>query len=265
MSARLTGRTALVTGSTSGIGRAIAEAFAVEGAHVLVTGRRKDLGDGVVAGIAERGGSAELITADLSEGADAVVSFAQTALDAADGRIDILVNNAAYLVGGMPTVGTDPAVIDAALDMNVKVPFLITATLVPSMIEAGSGSIINIGSINGTAGMAGAALYSATKGATHMLTRAWAAEFGRAGVRVNTIAPGPTEVEWNEPIRDHLSGMVSGTPSGRMTQAGEVAAIAVLLASDEARNIHGATIPIDGGMANVVAVGAAEQAAVQAK
>ncbi len=251
MTTRLTGRTALVTGSTSGIGRAIAEAFASEGARVLVTGRRKQLGDEVVAGIVERGGAAEFLAADLSAGPDTVVAFARDALDRAGGRIDVLVNNAAYLVGGTPTVDTEPSVIDAAMDLNIKVPFLITAQLVPAMIDAGSGAIINIGSINGTSGMVGAALYSATKGAAHMLTRAWAAEFGRAGVRVNTIAPGPTEVEWNEGMRDRLEDMVSGTPSGRMTRAREIAAIAVLLASDEAHNVHGATIPIDGGMSNV--------------
>jgi NAD(P)-dependent dehydrogenase (short-subunit alcohol dehydrogenase family) len=251
MTDRLAHRTALVTGSTSGIGRAIAEAFADEGAHVLVTGRRAELGAEVVAGIVERGGRAEFIPADLAAGTDAVVRFADTALAAAGGRIDVLVNNAAYLVGGTPTLDTDPAVIDAALDLNVKVPFLITARLIPAMVDAGSGAIINIGSINGTSGMVGAALYSATKGATHMLTRAWAAEFGRSGISVNTIAPGPTAVEWNESMRDRLVDMVGGTPSGRLSRASEVAALAVLLASDEARNIQGATIPVDGGMANV--------------
>lgn len=251
---RLAHRTALVTGSTSGIGRAIAEAFAREGAHVLVTGRRAELGAEVVAGIVDRGGRAELLPADLSAGPEAVVAFAQAALASAGGRIDVLVNNAAYLVGGTPTLATDPAIIDAALDLNIKVPFLLTAQLIPAMISAGAGAIINIGSINGTSGMAGSALYSATKGATHLLTKAWAAEFGRSGISVNTIAPGPTEVEWNEAIHERLVGMVSGTASGRMSRASEVAALAVLLASDEARNIQAATIPVDGGMADVAYV-----------
>jgi NAD(P)-dependent dehydrogenase (short-subunit alcohol dehydrogenase family) len=139
--------------------------------------------------------------------------------------------------------------------LNIKVPFLITAALVPAMIDNGSGAVINIGSINGVAGMNGAALYGATKAALHSLTKSWSAEFGSQGVRVNTIAPGPTEVEWSLPIRDYLQQMVAGVPSGRLSRTEEIAAVAVFLASDAATNIHGATIPVDGGMSAVVRTG----------
>jgi NAD(P)-dependent dehydrogenase (short-subunit alcohol dehydrogenase family) len=242
-------RTALVTGSTSGIGRAIAEAFAAEGAHVVVSGRRAELGEAVVTGIRERGGSAEFVRADLSAGAETVSEFVNAATTAAGGRVDILVNNAAQLVPATATVDTTEAMIDKALAVNVKAPLLVTAALVPAMLEQGSGVVINIGSINGTTGMAGAALYGATKAAMHSLTKSWASEFARRGVRVNTVAPGPTETEWNEDHRDIIDKLVAEVPSGRMSRAGEVAAVAVFLASDEASHVHGTTVAVDGGMA----------------
>jgi len=255
MNARLAGRRALVTGSTSGIGRAIAVAFAAEGATVVVTGRRADLGAAVVEEIRAKGGRAEFVLADLSASGGGIADFAVAAAAAAGGHIDVLVNNAAHLVPGGPTLGTAGELVDSVLELNIKAPFLVTAALVPAMIEHGSGAVVNIGSINGTTGMATAALYGASKAALHSLTKSWAAEFGPAGVRVNTVAPGPTVVEWSAPIQDQLKGMVAGVPSGRMSEAQEVAAAAVFLASDEASNIHGATIPVDGGMHSVSGYG----------
>jgi len=249
MTQRLSGRTALVTGSTSGIGRAIAEAFAAEGAHVVVSGRRAGLGAEVVDGIKQRGGSAAFVEADLSGGAEKVAEFARAASAAAGGKVDILVNNAAQLVPATATMDTTEAIIDQSLEVNVKAPLLVTAALVPAMIAGGGGAVINIGSINGTTGMAGAALYGATKAALHSLTKSWAAEFGRQGVRVNTVAPGPTETEWNAQHRDLLALLVAGVPSGRTSRAAEVAAAVVFLASDEASHVHGTTIAVDGGMA----------------
>jgi NAD(P)-dependent dehydrogenase (short-subunit alcohol dehydrogenase family) len=249
MTDRLSGRTALVTGSTSGIGRAIAEAFAAEGAHVVVSGRRTALGEAVVAGIRERGGSAVFVPADLDDSAAKVAEFADAATTAVGGRIDILVNNAAQLVGAMPTAETGEDLIDKALAVNVKAPLLLTGALVPAMIARGGGVVVNIGSISGTTGLAGGALYGATKAAMHSLTKSWAAEFGRRGVRVNTVAPGPTETEWNEQHRDMLNQLVAGVPSGRTSRADEVAAAAVFLASDDASHVHGTTIAVDGGMA----------------
>jgi NAD(P)-dependent dehydrogenase (short-subunit alcohol dehydrogenase family) len=251
MSQRLAGRRALVTGSTSGIGKAIAIAFAAEGAAVVVTGRRAELGAAVVREIREAGGTAHFVTADLAGGSAAVQELVSAAAAALGGPIDLLVNNAAFLLPSTLTLEVTETQLDAALNLNIKVPFLVTAAVVPAMRAAGGGSVINVGSINGVTGMAGAALYGATKSAVHSLTKSWAAEFAGSGIRVNTVAPGPTAVEWSEPFHDVLEKMVSQVPSQRLSRPAEIAAAAVFLASEEASHIHGATIPVDGGMAAV--------------
>jgi NAD(P)-dependent dehydrogenase (short-subunit alcohol dehydrogenase family) len=250
MGNRLTGRTALVTGATSGIGRAIAVAFAAEGAYVIVSGRDAARGASVVDAIVAAGGRADFLAADLGEGSAAVLALADAALRRAGGRLDVLVNNAAHLIGSLPTVATDPDLVDRALAVSVKAPFLLTAALAPAMLSRGAGVIINIGSINGLVGMRGAALYGASKAALHSLTKSWAAEFAPAGVRVNTIAPGPTSTERNATLLDGHP-VLGAIPSGRMSTPAEVAAAAVFLASDEAANIHGSTLSVDGGFTSV--------------
>ncbi len=250
MGGRLTGRTALVTGATSGIGRAIAIAFAAEGAHVIVSGRDTTRGAAVVDAIVTDGGRADFVAADLGDGASAVTALADAAVRLAGGRLDVLVNNAAQLIGSTPTVATDPDLVDRAFTVSVKAPFLLTATLAPAMLERGDGVIINIGSINGLVGMQGAALYGASKAALHSLTKSWAAEFAPSGVRVNTLAPGPTSTERNiASLTDHP--VLAAIPSGRMSTPAEVAAAAVFLASDDAANIHGSTLSVDGGFTSI--------------
>jgi NAD(P)-dependent dehydrogenase (short-subunit alcohol dehydrogenase family) len=239
---RLTGRTALVTGSTGGIGVAIASRLAQEGARVLVTGRRREAGEKIAASL---GGHAAYLPGDL---AVAPELLARSALDVAGGRIDVLVNNAAALVGGRATADTPASLVDTVLAVNVRAPFLLTAALAPAMIAAGHGVIVNVGSVNGEVGMSGAALYGASKAAMHAMTKAWAAEWARSGIRVNTVAPGPTATDFNASIADHLDPLVGHTPSGRMAEPAEVAAAVAFLASDEASGVHGATIMVDGGM-----------------
>jgi NAD(P)-dependent dehydrogenase (short-subunit alcohol dehydrogenase family) len=253
MVGRLQDRTALVTGSTSGIGWAIAVAFAAEGAHVIVSGRDTRRGDAVVAAIRVTGGKAEFVAADLGGGSAAISALATGAIEAAGGQLDILVNNAAFLMGRTETIATTEALIDQALRVSIKAPFLLTAALVPQMVERGSGVIINIGSINGLVGMAGAALYGSTKAALHSFTKSWAAEFGPAGVRVNTIAPGPTLTEG---VAGDGAGAIreairATTPSRTFSTPADVAAAVVFLASDDAANIHGATLSVDGGFTAV--------------
>jgi NAD(P)-dependent dehydrogenase (short-subunit alcohol dehydrogenase family) len=243
---RLDGRRALITGSTAGIGAGIARAFAAEGALVVLTGRDVERGTALAA---ELGG--EFVAADLAAGPAAVAELARRATELAGGRLDVLVNNAAYLIPATATADTDPAVVAEALTVSVAAPFLLTAAIAPAMAAAGGGAIVNIGSINGIAGMAGAALYGATKAALHSMTKSWAAEFGPVGVRVNTLAPGPTATDRNEAIKDMLAGIVAAIPSRRMSTVAEVAAAAVFLASDEASNVHGATLSVDGGFTTV--------------
>ena len=190
MSTRLAGRTALVTGSTSNIGRAIAIRFAAEGARVVVTGRDATRGDAVVEQISAAGGTAPFVEADLDGSVERSRSLAERA-SASFGAIEILVNNAGvYPPGG--TLAIDGDTFDRIYPVNVKAPYFLTAALVPPMMEAGGGVVINLGSWGARLGLPGGTAYAATKGAMETLTRAWAAEFGARGVRVNAVSPGVT-------------------------------------------------------------------------
>ncbi|WP_182897338.1 SDR family NAD(P)-dependent oxidoreductase [Microbispora sp. H10830] len=245
MSGRLQGKRALVTGSTSNIGRAIAEAFSAEGAHVIVSGRNAERGGRVVDGIRARGGRADFVTADLDGSAEASYALAREATSVLGGGIDILVNNAGIYPGDS-TVDTDEKTFDQVYAVNVKAPFFLTAAIAPAMVEAGGGAIINLGSWIARLGVPQGALYSSTKGAVETLTRSWAAEFGPRGVRVNAISPGV--------ILEPASGaaragevMMNGTPAGGMGKPQAVAHAAVYLASEEAAFVHGIVLDVDGG------------------
>jgi NAD(P)-dependent dehydrogenase (short-subunit alcohol dehydrogenase family) len=243
----LQGRSALVTGGTGGIGRAIAEALARAGATVVVTGRDADRGAQVADRIRAEGGHAEFVKADLAT-AEGVRLLAADAQAAAGGSIDILVNNAAYILPAQSMSQATEEQIDAALGLNVKAPFLLTAALAPGMIERGAGAVINIGSVSGSHGRDSTALYGASKAALHSLTKSWAAELGPKGVRVNAVLPGPIETELNAesmPFWRELTA--SSYPARRPGTAAEIAGAVVFLAGDEASYIHGVLLPVDGG------------------
>jgi NAD(P)-dependent dehydrogenase (short-subunit alcohol dehydrogenase family) len=245
MTGRLRGRTALVTGATSNIGRAIAEAFAAEGAHVAVSGRSERRGGEVVDGIRARGGRADFVPADLDGSAEVSRSLAERATSVLGGRIDILVNNAG-IYPGADTASTDEKTFDEVYAVNVKAPFFLTGLVAPAMARAGGGVIINLGSWIARLGIPISALYSSTKGAVETLTRAWAAEFGPQGVRVNAISPGVVL----EPAADAAgvaATMMNGTPAGRMGTPDEIAHAAVYLAGDESTFVHGIVLDVDGG------------------
>jgi NAD(P)-dependent dehydrogenase (short-subunit alcohol dehydrogenase family) len=248
---RLHDKTALVTGATSNIGRAIAIAFAAEGAHVVVSGRNKERGEQVVADIGAAGGRADFVAADLDGSARASRDLAAEATRALGGHIDILVNNAG-IFPGPSTPDTDEAMFDEVYAVNVKAPFFLTAAIAPVMAARGDGAIINLGSWIARLGIPIAALYSSTKGAVETLTRAWAAEFGPSGVRVNAISPGV--IRPDSPPGDPAAAMMRGTPAGQPGTPDAIAHAAVYLASDEAAFVHGTVIDVDGGRVGAAVV-----------
>ena len=252
MTGRLKGKTALVTGATSNIGRAIAEEFAAEGAHVVVSGRSEQRGGEVVDGIRSRGGRAEFVRADLDGSPEASRTLAQEATSALGGRIDILVNNAG-IYPRASTTATDEETFDRVYAVNVKAPFFLTAAVAPAMVAAGAGAIINLGSWIARLGIPIGALYSSTKGATETLTHAWAAEFGPQGVRVNAISPGVVREKVLGQVHP-AEAMMNGTPAGRMGRPQEIAHAAVYLASDESAFVHGIVLDVDGGRTTVAVI-----------
>ncbi|MBO1337458.1 SDR family NAD(P)-dependent oxidoreductase [Streptomyces sp. VRA16 Mangrove soil] len=256
MSGRLHGKTALVTGSTSNIGQAIAEAFAAEGAHVVVSGRNAERGAAVVEGIRAAGGRADFVAADLDGSPEASRALADRAGAALGGRMDILVNNAGvYPAPG--TADTDEKTFDQVYGVNVKAPFFLTAAVAPAMAAAGGGAIVNLGSWIARLAVPQGALYSSTKGAMETLTRAWAAEFGPQGVRVNAVSPGvilPPAPEGAEPHPGEI--MMNGTPAGTVGTPDAIAKAVLWLASDEASFVHGTVVDVDGGRTGVAVIAA---------
>jgi NAD(P)-dependent dehydrogenase (short-subunit alcohol dehydrogenase family) len=243
----LDGKTALVTGATSNIGRAIAIAFGAEGAHVVVAGRNKERGDEAVEQIRAAGGRADFVAIDLDGSKKTADALADEATRLLGGRIDVLVNNAGA-ISGETTTKTEEATFDLVFAVNVKAPFFLTGAIAPAMVAAGGGAVINIGSWVARLGIPIGAVYSSSKGALETLTKAWAAEFGPAGVRVNTISPGVIHTPNPDDDATHPAAvMMNGTPAGAMGTAEDVAQAAVYLASDEAGFVHGAVIDVDGG------------------
>ena len=217
----LEGTTALVTGGTSGIGRATSLLLSQRGAHVIVSGRDAARGGAVVQEVRAAGGKADFVAAELGD-AESVRTLAREAIQLGGGQIDILINNAGVFPSG-PTAETSDEDIDSVYAVNVKAPFILVASLAPGMAERGKGSIVNVLTMVAHFGMAGMGLYGSSKAALMLLTRAWAAEFGPAGVRVNAVSPGPTRTEGTEPMGDQLDALASAGPAGRPAAPAEIA------------------------------------------
>ena len=234
----LAGRHALVTGATSGIGREVAIRLARDGAEVVIHGRDTQRGAQTVKEIQAAGGQASFVRADLRN----PVELRRLADEAGD--VDVLVNNAGFSWFGA-TADLDVDAFDALFASNVRAPYFLVAAIAPRMATRGDGSIINLGSMVGQIGLAGAAAYSATKAALASFTRSWAAEFSPAGVRINTIAPGPVYTDGTAP--DRIAALGATTLLKRAAQPNEIAEVIAFLASPLASYITGATIAADGG------------------
>ena len=237
--------TALITGGTSGIGRATANKLAKLGIHVLVVGRNAKRGDETVTEIRAAGGKADFISADLRN-ASTASEVAKSALALGSGRVDILVNNAGIFPFG-PTEQTKEEEFDRVYSLNVKVPYFLVAELAPLMAKRGSGAIVNVSTMVADYGVSGMSLYGSSKAAINLLTKAWTAEYGPRGVRVNAVSPGPTRTEGTDAMGEGLEQLAAQAPAGRPATAGEIAEAIVFLATDRSRFIYGAKLVVDGG------------------
>jgi NAD(P)-dependent dehydrogenase (short-subunit alcohol dehydrogenase family) len=235
----LEGQRALVTGATSGIGRAVALQLARDGAAVVVHGRDTARGADTVQEISGAGGTARFVAADLGEAAD----VQRLAGDAGD--VDILINNAGISVFA-PTAEFDLAALDKMFATNVRAPFALVAAFAPGMAARGHGSIVSVSSMAGGVGLVGGAAYGATKASLEAMTRAWAAEYSSSGVRVNAIAPGPVYTA-TPSGPEFIAALGETTPMGRASQPEEIAEVIAFLASPRASYITGATVAADGG------------------
>jgi NAD(P)-dependent dehydrogenase (short-subunit alcohol dehydrogenase family) len=237
--------TALITGGTSGIGRAVADKLAQLGVHVLVVGRNVERGQKTIAEIRAAGGRADFIASDLGDAASAR-DVAKKAVAAGNGQVDILINNAGIFPFGATHEMTEE-LFDNVYSLNVKVPYFLVAALAPLMAKRGKGAIVNLSTMVADYGASGMSLYSSSKAAINSLTKAWTAEYGRSGVRVNAVSPGPTRTEGTEAMGEGLDRLAAEAPAGRPATADEIAEAIVFLATDRSSFIQGAKLAVDGG------------------
>ncbi len=246
----LKGKVALITGASSGIGRAAAEALADRGARVAINFHRNEAGaEAARAQITGRGGSAIAIQADVTKASDvkALVERTNTEL----GPIDILVNNAGSLVERLRILELTEERWDEVIDLNLKSAFLCCRAVAASMMERKTGSIINVSSIAGRNGGAlGSIHYSTAKGGIITFTKGLAKELAPFGVRVNAISPGVIDTPYHEQFSspEMMKTYVGMIPLGRIGTPAEVANVICFLASDAASYLAGETIEINGGM-----------------
>ena len=245
MTTTLTGSTALITGATSGIGKATADQLAALGAHVIVSGRDKTRGDAVVAAIRSAGGTADFVAADLGD-EQSVRQLAVRAAESAAGTSTSWSTTAASSRSAPPPTPR-PNRSTRSSPINVKAPYLLVAALAPAMADRGHGAIVNVATMVAEFGMNGMGLYGSSKAALVLLTKSWAAEFGPAGVRVNAISPGPTRTEGTAPMGEAVDQLAAAGPAGRPAQPEEIAAAIAFLATDQASFVHGVVLPVDGG------------------
>lgn len=248
------GKVAIITGGGTGIGRAAAELLASNGADLVVTGRREELLDAVVAAVEERGGRAVAVRADFTREADALAAV-RRAVDTF-GRLDYAVNAAGAASVGT-TVDTEEVAFDEAFAANAKTTWLAMKYEIPALAESGGGAIVNVSSRAGLAGVAYGSIYSAAKHAVIGLTKSAALETAALGIRINAVCPGPTATHQFDQIVEQVmpdatheeaaAALGSKIPLGRIATPGEIAAAIVWLLGPGAGFITGAAVPVDGG------------------
>lgn len=237
--------TALITGGTSGIGRATADKLAQLGFHVLVVGRNAERGEKTVHEIRAAGGRADFISSDLRDAASARV-VAKKAIELGDGHVDVLINNAGIYPFG-PTHEMTEEQFDRVYSVNVKAPYFLVAELAPQMASRGKGAIVNLSTMVADYGAPGMSLYGSSKAAINLLTKTWAAEYGPSGIRVNAVSPGPTRTEGTDAMGEGIEQLAAQAPAGRAATADEIAEAIVFLATDRASFVYGAKLAVDGG------------------
>ena len=251
---QFTDKTAVITGAGLGIGRAIALAFAAQGARVVVVDVQTEAAADTVQQITAAGGQALAVLADVSQDADAA-RIADAAVSAFGG-IHVLVNNAGVQTYGT-VVETDEATWDRTLNINLKGVYLVSKYCIPHIISGGGGAVVNIASIQGMASQPRVAAYAASKGGVIAMTRTMAIDHARDHVRVNCICPGGVDtpmMHWAiglstppEQINQVIAAAGESYPMGRIGQPEEIASAAVFLASDAASFITGTSLVVDGG------------------
>jgi NAD(P)-dependent dehydrogenase (short-subunit alcohol dehydrogenase family) len=243
---RLEGKTAVVTGAGSGIGRAMAHAFVAEGASVVAVDIDSAAAEATVAELGAESSWAQ--QADVADAAS-VTRLAEAIMRRA--AVDVLCNNAGVFDDYHPATETSEELWDRINDVNVKGPFLVSAAFLPGMLARGSGAIVNTASIAALVAGAGGAAYTASKHALLGLTRQLAFDYGRRGIRVNAICPGAVATGMSERAQGggnpHIDRLVDQSPAGRWGEPEEIARVAVFLASAESTFMHGAPVLVDGG------------------
>jgi 3-oxoacyl-[acyl-carrier protein] reductase len=242
------GQVVVITGGARGIGRGAAEAFGAARARVYVVDIDKAAGETAVRVIRSRGGQADFVACDVTQGAGVRAAFDRIVAEA--GRLDVLVNCAGGFVQQLSVEDTPEDEWDRIVDLNLKTAFLCAQAAIPTFRRQGSGRIVNIGSIAGVTAFAGTSPpYAAAKAAVHALTRVLAMELGRYGVTANAIAPGTTASERVVAVRgpEQLAAIGRDTPLGRVAEVADIVGSILFLASPEGGYLTGQTISVNGG------------------